>query len=230
METEVKKQISDSIPCGILLAISGGCMDAYSYLFRDHVFANAQTGNILLFGVNLADGDFAGALKYLWPVMAFTAGIILSDAINEKKNFVKIHWRQISVLIEAVILAAVAFLPGSENNSANVMISFACGIQVESFRKIHGNSIATTMCIGNLRSGTYNLDRYISTRERSYLRKAFLYFGIILSFVIGAVIESRLVEALGSYAVLFSSVLLAIALMIMFRSFPDDDGDTFIEG
>ncbi len=110
METEVKKQISDSIPCGILLAISGGCMDAYSYLFRDHVFANAQTGNILLFGVNLADGDFSGALKYLWPVMAFTAGIILSDAINEKKNFVKIHWRQISVLIEAVILAAVAFL------------------------------------------------------------------------------------------------------------------------
>ena len=46
----MRDRISDSIPCVILLALSGGCMDAYSYLFRDHVFANAQTGNMLLFG------------------------------------------------------------------------------------------------------------------------------------------------------------------------------------
>lgn len=49
-----EKQMSDSIRLGILLALSGGFMDAYSYLCRNHVFANAQTGNILLFGVNLS--------------------------------------------------------------------------------------------------------------------------------------------------------------------------------
>ena len=50
------KQMSESMRLGILLAISGGFMDAYSYMMRDHVFANAQTGNILLFGVYLSEG------------------------------------------------------------------------------------------------------------------------------------------------------------------------------
>ena len=51
-------QISESIRLGILLALSGGFMDAYSYLERGQVFANAQTGNMLLMGVNLAEGNF----------------------------------------------------------------------------------------------------------------------------------------------------------------------------
>ena len=42
------KQISESIELGIILALAGGFMDVYSYIGRDHVFANAQTGNILL--------------------------------------------------------------------------------------------------------------------------------------------------------------------------------------
>ena len=218
----MKTQISDSIPCGILLAVSGGCMDAYSYMFRGHVFANAQTGNMLFCGVNLANGNFSDTLRYLWPVLAFTAGIILSDIINEKKTFIKIHWRQISVLVEAIILLIVAFIPETMNSIANAMTSFACGIQVESFRKIHGNSMATTMCIGNLRSGTYNLDQYWSTGERRYLCKATLYYGIILSFVIGAIVESRLIDRIGGKAILLSPLLLTVALLIMFYRIEED--------
>ena len=45
-----KVQISESIELGILLALSGGFMDAYSYIGRGEVFANAQTGNMLLLG------------------------------------------------------------------------------------------------------------------------------------------------------------------------------------
>ena len=48
------KQISESIELGIILALAGGFMDVYSYIGRDHVFANAQTGNIVLFGLHLA--------------------------------------------------------------------------------------------------------------------------------------------------------------------------------
>lgn len=42
------KQMSESIKLGVILAIAGGFMDAYSYMCRGKVFANAQTGNILL--------------------------------------------------------------------------------------------------------------------------------------------------------------------------------------
>ncbi len=205
-------------------------MDAYSYLFRGHVFANAQTGNMLLLGVSLSAGDFITASKYLWPVLAFTAGIILSDVVNAKKTFPVIHWRQITVLIEALILATTAFLPESANAVSNAFISFACGIQVESFRTIRGNSIATTMCIGNLRSGTYNLDQYLITKKQSYLQKAFLYYGVILSFVVGAIMESGLILIFGRYAILFSSALLVITLLLMFHKSADEDGDTYMEG
>ena len=87
---------------------------------------------------------------------------------------------------------------------------------MQSFRAIHGNSITTTMCIGNFRSGTANLDRFIVTKERSYLRKSLLYYGIIVSFIVGAIIESFLIPILGTYAILFSTVLLIITLVIMF--------------
>lgn len=68
---KASKQISESLPIMILLTLSGGFMDAYSYLCRGEVFANAQTGNILLFGVNLS----MGALEQGTPICVSCFGI-----------------------------------------------------------------------------------------------------------------------------------------------------------
>ena len=76
-----------------------------------------------------------------------------------------IHWRQLSVLAELCILLAVAFLPQSLNMAANVSVSFVCAVQVESFRKVHGNAFATTMCTGNLRSGTERLYQFLRSGD-----------------------------------------------------------------
>ena len=213
----METRIADSVPCAILLALSGGCMDAYSYLFRDHVFANAQTGNILLFAVNLADGDIPGAMKYFSLTLSFVAGIMLADFINRKKAVPGSVRQPLSVLFEAMLLFLAAFLPKSLDAAANMMIAFVCGIQLESFREIRGHGIATTMCIGNLRSGTYNLDKYFQTRSRPYLRRAVLYFGIIFTFAAGAVIESKLIRVFGTRAIWLSPALLIVCAALMFR-------------
>lgn len=63
--TKKKVQMSESAVVNLILALSGGCMDAYSYLYRGEVFANAQTGNMLLFGVNAAGGDFGRSYEIL---------------------------------------------------------------------------------------------------------------------------------------------------------------------
>lgn len=208
-------QTSESIKLGVILALSGGLMDAYSYIERGQVFANAQTGNILLLGIHLSQGNFVLMFRYLFPVLAFVLGIALADIVRVKSP-AYLHWRQVAVLAEALILIAVSFMPLSLNLAANSLTSFACGIQVESFRKIHGNGIATTMCIGNLRSATEHMGKYFRTRERAALRKSFLYFGIILSFVAGAVIGNRLIGIFAERAILFSSVLLFLAFAVMF--------------
>lgn len=208
-------QISESIGLGILLAISGGFMDAYSYLERGQVFANAQTGNMLLFGVNLAEGNFSATLNYLFPVLAFALGIFLAEIIHVRKPHL-LHWRQSAVLLESVILASVSFFPAGLNLPANALTSFACGIQVECFRKIHGRGIATTMCIGNLRSGTENLHRFLHTRKATALRNTLLYYGVILFFIIGAVLGNFVVKLLHRQAILVCSVLLLAGFFIMF--------------
>ena len=212
------KQMSESMRLGIILAMSGGFMDAYSYMQRDHVFANAQTGNILLFGVYLSEGKFGKAMHYFFPVFAFALGIALAEFVRSK-NMEILHWRQLAVLIEAVILAGVSFIPLTLNLPANALTSFACGIQVESFRKIRGNGIATTMCIGNMRTGTQNMFNFFHKKEKESLRKAFLYYGIIGCFVVGAIAGNFFCHHFQERAILCCSVLLFIVFIFMFTDY-----------
>ena len=75
MKRSYHGQMSESFVVGILLCLCGGFQDAYTYVCRDKVFANAQTGNIVLLGNHLAQQDWSGAVRYAVPILAFTAGI-----------------------------------------------------------------------------------------------------------------------------------------------------------
>jgi len=211
------KQVSESFELGVLLALTGGFMDAYSYICRGGVFANAQTGNILLIGVNFSEGKTQAALRYLFPVISFALGIALADLIRiHLKNKNLVHWRQISVLIEIGLLFIVSTLGQGENLFANCLTSMACGIQVESFRKIQGNGIATTMCIGNLRTATQSVCEYFHTKDKELAERGLLFFGIIAVFVVGAVIGNACVKALQERAILVATCFLLVSFLFMF--------------
>ncbi len=218
------RQVSDSLELGVILALVGGFMDAYSYMGRDGVFANAQTGNILLVGVNLSEGNLALALRYLFPVLCFAAGIMLADLVHERFSS-RIHWRQVTVAVEAAILLGVSTMGAELNLPANCLTSLACGMQVESFRKIHGHGIATTMCIGNLRSALQNVDDFIITHERGFLENGLLYLGVIGCFVLGAVLGNRCVDLLGLHAIALCSAMLLAAFALMFIDREHADGE-----
>jgi uncharacterized membrane protein YoaK (UPF0700 family) len=59
----------------LFFTLAGGFMDAYSYLARGRVFANAQTGNIVLFAVYGSEGDWQAAERTVPPIVAYVAGI-----------------------------------------------------------------------------------------------------------------------------------------------------------
>lgn len=205
--------VSDSLPLAIMLAFSGGLMDAYSYLERGHVFANAQTGNIVLFSINLTTGNFMPALTYLLPVVAFAIGIALASLLRiHYRGRPRVHWRQIVVLIEALLFFCVAFIPQTFNLLANSLISFACGAQVESFRKVQNKEmgIATTMCIGNLRSGVQAICEYHVTKNKATLKRGLYAFTIIIGFALGAVVCGNLLLTFLQE----KSILLSCALML----------------
>ena len=211
------KQMSESMILGVVLTLAGGFQDAYSYNCRGQVFANAQTGNIVLLGQNIASGNFQNALHYLFPLLAFLAGVYLSEWVRELcKSFQKLHWRQIVLAFEIVMLAIAVLLPQSLNVVSNVLMSFACAMQVDSFRKFRGIPCATTMCIGNMRSGTELLCRYHITKDPELKRKSLHYYFIILVFAIGAAIGAVASQKFGNPAIWIAAGLMLLGFILMF--------------
>ena len=212
------RQTSETFLLSAILALSGGFQDAYTYNARDEVFSNAQTGNVVLMSQHLMMGDFKIALRYLFPLIAFALGVLVAERISHRyKNASRIHWRQIVVLVEIVILFAVGFIPVRFNLLATMLVSFACSMQVQTFRKVNGYGYASTMCIGNLRSGTESLSIYLRDRNIGALKKTAHYYGIILIFAIGAGIGGVCSLHIGIRAIWASSVLLAIVCAMMVR-------------
>ena len=194
-------------------------MDAYTYLTRGGVFANAQTGNIVLLGVYLAQGEYSRAARYVIPIAAFAVGVIIAELIKQRfktQGNTAFHWRQIVILIEVILLAGVAFLPQSMNMLANVMVSFICSLQVQTFRKIHQITCATTMCTGNLRSGTEAIYRYFRTGDVQMRQKGLGYLGVDLVFLIGAAAGTVGAFWWREKAVFVSCLLLILAFLVMF--------------
>ena len=72
------------------------------------------------------------------------------------------------------------------------------------------------MCIGNLRNALQNVDDYIITHRRGFLENGLLYFGVILTFVFGAVLGNWCIERMGLHAIVVASLLLFVAFAIMF--------------
>ena len=194
------------------------CQDAYTYNARDEVFSNAQTGNVVLMSQHLMMGDFKIALRYLFPLIAFALGVLVAERISHRyKNASRIHWRQIVVLVEIVILFAVGFIPVRFNLLATMLVSFACSMQVQTFRKVNGYGYASTMCIGNLRSGTESLSVYLRDKEPGALRKAMHYYGIIIIFAFGAGAGGVCTLHLGFKSIWISSALLMVAHLMMYK-------------
>ena len=71
-ELDNRKQMSQSLALGILLAVSGGMLDAYTFLCRGGMFATAETGNLVMLGISAAGGDYRRAAFYVLSVAAFT--------------------------------------------------------------------------------------------------------------------------------------------------------------
>ena len=210
-------QMSDSFRAAVFIILSGGFQGAYTYICRGGVFANAQTGNVVLMSTALFQREWAAVLKYLVPVLSFLVGTAVAEVVHIRlKTYEKLHWRQIILLCEIILLFGVGFLPPAAEPFANALVSFVCAMQVQTFHKVRGHAYASTMCIGNLRSGMEALCAYFRVRDKVILQKALTYFGVILVFGVGAGAGSVLTLALGCKAVWVCCILLSVSFGMMF--------------
>ena len=215
---EKNYQMSESFLLASLLAIVGGFLDAYSYVCRDHVFANAQTGNIVKLGMSIAQGDSFQTVKYLIPILAVFLGVFITMFLRYQCMYQKWHWRQIILMIEMMILVIVSFIPiGPYNRIVHILISFLCAMQAECFKKVLGSSFSSTMCTGNLRSGVENLYRGIFQNDKQAIQKCFCYITIICFFILGVIVGVWLTLLFHENATLFCLIPVMISLVSMFE-------------
>lgn len=200
-----------------LLAVVGGFLDAYTYILKGHVFANAQTGNMVLVAVGLAEGNIREALIPVVPILAFVLGVFVTEVIKRLcKGAAFVMWEHLVIIVEILLLFTVGCLPAAVPDAvANVTISFICSIQVCSFRKVKGMAYASTMCTGNLRSGTEHLFKGLLGGEKGSLKRAAHYFGIIALFIAGAFLGGVFSKLLGVRSVWVCCVILAAVFGLM---------------
>ena len=151
--------------------------------------------------------------------MAFAAGVYAAEVIHNhyRSQGIAMHWRHEVLLVETALLFIVAWLPQSMNMLANILVSFVCAMQVETFRELEGSSYATTMCIGNLRSAMENLYYWRRTKEDIRRHKAAVYFLVIFYFLVGAAIGGVMSLYCGEKTILFCCPFLLMAFTLMLR-------------
>lgn len=219
IENKTNGQMSDAFRTALFVILSGGFQDAYTYCCRGEVFANAQTGNIVLMSSAFFIGDWNTVLKYIIPVVSFLIGTAVAELIHVRfKPCEKIHWRQIILIIEIVLLFGVGYMPRRFNALANAVVSFVCAMQVQTFHKVRGHAYASTMCIGNMRSGVEALCAYFHVHDKAILRKALTYFGVIAVFAVGAGIGTVITKIVGDKSIWLCCLLLSVSFVMMFVS------------
>lgn len=218
MGLKKRRYSAESYYVAAFLSVTGGFLDAYTYLSRDGVFANAQTGNFARLAISFAGGDFLLVLRYLIPILSFVAGVSMAMWIScHAPRSGKLRWQQYSVLLEIGLLAVVTLVPNGKisNICANVIVSFTCAVQAESFRKVLGTPFASTMCTGNLRNATEYLNQFFLEKRKPDWEKSMQYFGIDVLFVAGAAAGAVLTKLLQTYATLFCCLILSVVFLML---------------
>jgi uncharacterized membrane protein YoaK (UPF0700 family) len=148
----------------MLLALTwaAGCIDAISYLGLGHVFTAMMTGNTVLLGLALAQGEALAALRSIVALIGFSFGVFVGAMIVERDSK-PAEWPAAvtaALAVETVILttfAVTSFLSGPVRTAGVtywmiVLLALAMGIQSAAVRRLGVPGIATTYITGTLTS------------------------------------------------------------------------------
>ncbi|KAF1293732.1 YoaK family protein [Candidatus Enterococcus leclercqii] len=212
--------IHESLPIGILLAMAGGFLDVYTYLFHGEVFASMQSGNVILLGISVAQGKFHLIIRYLVPISIFMVGIFATDFLKHKfprRQF--LIWQNAAVLIELVGVFFVGLWAHHASNLViNSALSFFAAIQYATYRRLAGLPYATTMTTGNLRSIADYCYACFFTKDPTATFKIKYTSVIVAGFFGGAILSTLMAPLLKGRAIWCVSLLLAAVLVISLKN------------
>jgi uncharacterized membrane protein YoaK (UPF0700 family) len=210
------RQRHETISQAMLLAAVGGFLDAFTFI-RFAVFANAQTGNVVLLAVNAAAGEWHAALARLAPIGAFVIGVLVVEVLA-RPGARRLLRRPLPIVlgVEIVGLLIVSTLPTTVPGWViTVTVSFVAAIQFSTFRMMAGQVYATVLTSGNLRSAAVHLHHWIVDRDIEARANAARFSKVIAAFAIGALLGGLITPRIDNLATAVPAVLLAAVLVLV---------------
>ncbi|GAA4390943.1 YoaK family protein [Tsukamurella soli] len=210
------RSTSSSLPFALLVTASSGFLDAYTYVAKGRVFANAQTGNVILCALDVAHLHWALASTRAYPILAFVVGIAFAMHVKiGRLDTVFSHPIRWTLLIQAAILLAIGFIPPSWPYAASTIpIAFLASVQMELFRSIGDLNYMAIATTGNLMRLVEAGYRVLIDRETG-ARRAFRTYGAVVGmFAGGAVVGAVVTEWLGGRAVWVPAAALVLSLVL----------------
>ncbi len=194
-------------------AAVGGFLEAYTFLLHGGVFCNAQTGNLVLLTLRLYERDWGMAAHYLYSILAYLAGILVSVFLSRAMR----GGAHIAVTAaEIAAFAVLAFLPERISDwYTYVSVAFLCALQYNVFTECRGAALSTTFCTNNLRQAAVNLYRGAAEKDAAKLKKSGVYALVILFFALGALLGGFTADRLGNYSILLCSAILLPVCILM---------------
>ena len=208
-----------SLRVAMLLSMAGGFLDAFTWLAHGGVFANAQTGNVVLLGVFAAAGQWSQAVRHGPPIVAFLLGVFIAHRL-------RVHGSRrgarraalFSLIFEIAVLTVIAVLPSHFPDLPVVLgVAFVAALQSCSFATVEDWSYCSVMTTGNLRRTAEALfDGIMAPRDPEALYQARVFATICTTFCLGAGVGAFATDHLANAALVAPIVLLALALLLCF--------------
>ena len=205
-----------TLPVAALLTLSGGFLDAFTYVGHGHVFANAMTGNVVLLGVFAAAGSWPQALRHLPPIIAFLCGVFAAHLIARGTSRPLLrHPGLVCLVLEIVFLCGAAWLPAAFPDLWLVLgLSFVAAMQNSSFPTVGNWAYNSVMTTGNLRRLADGLFQALQPRQRREALAQAGAFGVICGhFLLGAFVGALCTPRLENQSLLVPAALLAVVLL-----------------
>jgi len=205
----------------MLLATTGGLLDAVVYLNHGHVFANAMTGNVIFLGVAVLGHNWRDIAPHVVPLIAFFAGVITSKHLRARLG---IRSAILGLSLEIVTIFVLGWLHSDFPEMVFTgAITYVAAIQVASFRRVDRFAYNSTFITGNLRDVAEGLYEAFTpnstpeTREKG-LSQARALSLICLCFLGGAILGAWSAPRFGNHSLwLAEPFLLPVAVLSLRR-------------
>ena len=168
------------------VVLLGGYYGAYTYLARGGVFANAQTGNLVMLAAAVGQLNWYRVLMLLIPITAFGCGTAISECLNRKfASFGRLRLESYLILLEIFLVVLIGFIPHSvPDQIAQSILNFICSMQYNTFRQADGEPMAARFCVNHVRTMAINivrsrcdLDAHAARVWRDHLAMLLMFIG-----------------------------------------------------